>query len=200
MAFGLFKEVHCAHCGGKAGIATRRKLADGNYICGKCLKNFPVETLEEVEKIGYDDFPAVKQYYDVENPRLKKLFKKTKAFHGVQVDTEKLLVCIDYLSIPVYVNILDLDYDFTFVADTVKEGFFSTKVTGSIVAEFQDEDICLSSEKVIATDVKTSARLEGVLKQKVVYDHPKEMAAFEAIMLDMLNRATDTSDDGDDEM
>ena len=36
---GLFSRKECANCGGKAGIIMRQKIADGSYLCGKCLEN-----------------------------------------------------------------------------------------------------------------------------------------------------------------
>ncbi|MCR4656157.1 MAG: SHOCT domain-containing protein [Lachnospiraceae bacterium] len=45
---GLFKKEECVLCGGKAGLLTRTKLVNGDYICGDCRSRMP----EHVADVG----------------------------------------------------------------------------------------------------------------------------------------------------
>jgi hypothetical protein len=54
---GLFEKKECALCGGKAGLITRYKIADGDFICGDCRRRmspntdgFKYMTVEDVEE------------------------------------------------------------------------------------------------------------------------------------------------------
>ena len=41
---GLFEKKECALCGGKAGLLTRYKIVDGDFICGDCRRKMSQNT------------------------------------------------------------------------------------------------------------------------------------------------------------
>lgn len=177
MAF--FKEKPCAHCGKKTNMLTRVKLNNDQYICGKCLDKFPTEISQELTGHSYEEFLNIYNYINKVNPTLKKQFRETHKFHGIHIDTTHELFYLDFVSPTTYLQFKDLsDCNLEFSADEVKDGFLGAKVTGKIYLKLRMDNMLLYVDKVIATDIKASAKVSGVMNKKVTYENPKGMDEF----------------------
>lgn len=175
----LFKEVKCTCCGKKTNVLTRTRLEDGQYLCSKCLEMIPYELSRELEGRSYADFETLKEYMEVNNPDWDKMFRETHKFHGIHIDTANALFYLDWLHPTTYFRFVDLDeFSLEFVPDEVKEGMFGTKVTGKIYMKIRVDSMLLYMDKVLAKDVKASAKISGVMNKKVTYENPKGMDEF----------------------
>lgn len=203
----LFKEKLCTHCGKKTNMLTRIKLENDEYICGKCVDKMPSEMSEELTGRPYGDFFYLRNYVDEVNPVLAKRFRETHKFHGIHLDTAHDLFYLDGLYPTIYFQLKDLDeFELEFTPDEVKDGFLGAKVTGKIYLRVRIEELLLFVDKVIAKDVKASAKIGGVVSKKVTYENPKGMDEFIHHMLaarehalnaeiDRLSRELDDAED-----
>lgn len=189
---GLFKEIHCDHCGEKTNVITRTKLKDGKYICSKCTSMVPHYIKTHLWNYEYNDFVKLRQFINYSEQTASKLFKETHAFLSLHLDSEHGLFYFapGLLSTPFYFQVEDvesisLEYD----PDKFKEGFFSDKVTGTVKLKLKMRHPYLDYEKELASGVKASAHLkQGVFKDKVEYDNPKGMDEFIAQFQDAYTR------------
>lgn len=179
---GLFKEVQCANCGEKASILTRRKLSDGNYVCGKCIDGIPSYILPDIARV-YDisDFENLKKYLSYSQQQLKTMFVETLHFTKVHIDEVHRLFYIEngLFEEPLYLQFENIhSFDLDFKAAEFKEGFLlGGQVVGEITLAIQ---MCVpefSYFKVVAKDVKVKAK-SNFLGTQITYDYPKKMEVF----------------------
>lgn len=176
---GFFKEITCAHCGKRAGMLGRVALDNDQYVCGKCMKDFPTEIQTELAGHSYQDFLRVRHYMDEINPKLKKTFHETHKYYKIHIDTAHDLFYLDDLYPTVYFRFENLkDFSLEYVADTVKDGMLSTKVNGKIFMKIGVEDLLFFRDCVLASDVKANAKVSGVINKKYTYENPKGMDDF----------------------
>lgn len=177
----LFKEKMCVHCGQKTNLLTRVSLENDQYLCGKCTSRIPSGITTELKGHSYDDFLWLDHYMKKISPKLKKMFRETHRFYGIVLDSAhdiihlegSLLVCdmycpLDYIS----------EFTLEFVPDKVKDGIFSTKVTGKVFLRLRADELLWFEDREIASNIKASARTAGWSGNRVVYENPKGMDDF----------------------
>lgn len=177
---GLFKEINCVHCGKKTSMLTRAKLADGQYVCGKCTSKIPSEIMSNLGEYTYEDYKELLRYMEESETSLSKAFKETHSFYSIHIDTQHGLFYLDTMYPTVYLKFENLsDFNLTFDPDEVKEGLLGDKVTGKIYYKVKMNTPSFFIDNVLARNVKARAHVKtGIFKDKVEYDNPKGMNEF----------------------
>ena len=87
---------------------------------------------------------------------------------------------IDSMFPRVYLKLEEIiDFNMEYVAEEVKEGFLSDKVTGNIYWRLKVNFPYVFKEEVLASGVKAPAKVKkGLLKNSVKYDNPNGMNEF----------------------
>ena len=192
---GLFKEISCAHCGNKAGMLSRLKLKDGNYLCWDCQKIIPDSIRDSWAALnGAENYQGLLDYKKKSDSEYKPQFNGTFSYGEIEIDENHGLFRIGYDDTLIYSFANVVDFDFGFVAETVKEGIFKDKVKGKSIGYIVLSNPFASYSGTIKNREKTKGNL-NFLKTKVVYDHPDGLLAFEEkfiVLYCMFNR-TDNS-------
>lgn len=76
---GLFQKQECVLCGGKAGLLTRHKLADGSFICGDCRTRLPEHT-DDIGELTLDDVNELINIKEENDRRYESEFTVTRQF------------------------------------------------------------------------------------------------------------------------
>lgn len=185
---GLFKEIHCEHCGKKTGMLTRVKLADGTYVCSACKAGIPGYI--HLSDYTYTDFLNLKAYLEESATTLKKQFRENHYFSQIHLDTEHELFYIDSLGKPLYLKLEDLEeFSLDFTPDELKEGLLSSKVTGKLTLTMKMGHPYFFREEILDSSAKASAQVKGVFSKKAVYNNPKGMDDFLQFFNSAWNRA-----------
>lgn len=176
----LFKEIHCVHCGEKTGMMNRTKLTDGNYVCTKCAKKLPIMLKAELHQYSYTEFRKLCDYVQEMETVLRKQFHATYSFYGIHIDTEHGLFKVDDFDRAVILKFENLsDFTLDYQPDEVKDGVFSTKVTGKLYYKMKMNFPYVFRDGVLAERVKSSAQIkEGLFKKKAIYSNPAGMDEF----------------------
>lgn len=176
---GLFKEIYCAHCGKKTGLLTRKKLRDEQYVCSNCMSSMPRCIKESLDEGDYENFKRVKEYISYSNNELSKIFRKTHSFYSLHIDTAHKLFYFDTDHPRVYYQMEQLsEFDLDFVADEVKEGFLSDKVTGKILITIKVDHPNWYKSDVFESYVNAKANVKGIYNKRAIYENPKGMDEF----------------------
>lgn len=93
---GLFSKKECARCGNKASLLTRKKLADGDYLCGDCVDECSEElTSEDFANMTVDDVDEHIEACEENDERYENEFQTTRTFHTQMVLRNKDIVYVD---------------------------------------------------------------------------------------------------------
>ena len=111
----LFKDRYCAKCGKKAGLLTRTKLADGNYICADCEPSLPGYLSNYLDKGNYLSQNDIEDY-DVlcrcieRSKELEEVFELTHYYGSIMVDANHGIFYIKEgaFRTPLYLELKDL--------------------------------------------------------------------------------------------
>lgn len=189
----LFKEIPCAHCGGKTNLITRSKLSNEQYVCSKCTSNIPGAITSCLRDYNYEDFLNLKAYMEESKTQLEKVFQENHSFYGIHIDTEHELFYLDSLYPRTYLKFEDLsECSLEFIADEAKDGILGVKVTGKIFFKIKMSNPYFFKEEILKDGVKATARVEkGLFKNTVKYDNPKGMDDFIHFFNSCWNHAVD---------
>lgn len=178
---GLFKEIYCAECGEKTKLLARTSLADGNYLCSKCMSIVPSYMKKTVtDRYTLEAYKDFKEYVEETNKESKDTFRETHSFYDLHIDTVNRMFYIDDHSAKdiLYLDFCEIEqFDLTFRPEEYKDGLFGDKVKGKIYIELEVNDPYFYYEDVMATDVKAKAQ-KSMFGGKVKYDNPEGMDEF----------------------
>lgn len=76
---GLFEKKFCALCGGKAGLITRYKLVDGDFICGDCRSKMSPHT-DGIGQMNLDDIKEQIRLKEENDERFQNGFVNTRQY------------------------------------------------------------------------------------------------------------------------
>lgn len=93
---GLFSKKECVRCGNKAGLLTRKKLADDEYLCGDCVDECSPElTSDDFRTMTADDVEEHIKSVQEDAERYRNEFVKTKIFRTQMVLKNKDILYAD---------------------------------------------------------------------------------------------------------
>ena len=175
----LFQEINCTHCGKKTNMLTRTKLSDGKHICSKCKSTLPGEFSASLHHYNYEEFKMLLAYVEDMRKNLRNIFRETHNFYGIHIDTEHGLFYIGSCKSAIFKFENLEDFDLEYEPEELKEGFFSTTVTGKLLIRVKVTFPYYFRENVLEDCVSASADVKvGLLKNKAVYNNPKGMDEF----------------------
>ena len=178
---GIFKEIHCAHCGQKTSLLARMKLHDGNYLCSTCAAKIP-SFMKESVKAHYDlsDYRTFLEYIEYSNRELRPRFHETHYYYSIHIDTENKLFYLGYElnEKTVFFSFHSIeDFDLIFKAEVLKEGVLGDKVKGELLLILKLDFPYFYHEEILDYSAKAKAK-KKLLSNTVEYDNPKGMNEF----------------------
>lgn len=190
----IFKDIYCAECGIKTNILTRKKLTDGKYICGTCLKKLPYFLRDyDYDFNTYEDFL---NYIKEQQEIYRSLFRETHNYISIHLDTEH---SIFYLSDKIFGKGIDdttlflkledtEEFELIFVPNTYKEGTFGDKLQGKVLMRLRMSNPEFYYETTVAYNESAKVK-KNVLGSKITIVDPPELTEF----LAYFNAARDTA-------
>ncbi len=174
---GLFKEIHCAHCGKKTNLVMRKRLKDDQYVCSSCTAGIP--SYINLDDYDYPAFQELKAYLAESENELKKMFRENHEYSQIHLDTEHSLFYVGEFGKHLYLKLENLEeFELEFIPDQVKEGFLNAKVTGKVMLRMKMAEPYFFKEEVLDYAAKASAEVKGIFNKKAVYSNPKGMDEF----------------------
>ena len=177
----LFKEINCAYCGQKAGLLTRTKLCDGNYLCSQCTSIIPSFMRDSFyQKYTLENYNEFKEYLKYSDRYLRPKFHETHSFYAIHLDTENFLFYIGYEIKPgtVFLSIQNISrFNIIFKAENYKDGLLGTKVNGKIMFELGMNNPCFYHEEILDHSAKTKAK-KTFFGNNIEYENPEGMDDF----------------------
>lgn len=93
---GLFSKKECVRCGKKAGLLTRKKLADGDYLCGDCVDLCSPElTSDDFRNMTLDDVEEHIEEVEEDEDRYENEFHRTRTIRTQMVLKNHDIVYVD---------------------------------------------------------------------------------------------------------
>ena len=175
----LFKEINCSVCGEKTSMLTRSRLKDGSHVCGKCKKSVPGYIKSALGSYTLEEFQEMKQYLVHSKMELQPVFTETAKYKSIHLDAKHGLFYVDELGQTLYLKLQDVvDFTLSFEPQKAKEGLLFDKVIGTVNMSLTMGTPYFVRQEQIASGVKTSAEMKGIISKKMVYVPPKAMEEF----------------------
>ena len=178
---GLFKDVYCSHCGAKASLLTRMKLADGSYLCSQCVSNIPDYMKDSVSShYGIQEYRALLTYIGYSACTLRPQFHETHSYYSIHIDTENKILYLGYgiNDKTVFIHLKNIDdFNLTFRAEEFKEGMLGDKVKGALLMTIKAHFPYFYHEEILDYSAKAAAK-KKFLSSSVEYNNPCGMDEF----------------------
>lgn len=199
----LFQKETCAHCGGEAGMLTRKKFADKKYVCGDCIdKCGDYYSSTRIGKINtYEEFCEYLQHKNENRQKLEQFNITDKYFDVVAVDMDKgwfifgkeFLNCSKETLLrenPEVFEAKDLCYfNFDYVMKDVKEGVFSTKVKADVLftIAFNNRWHPYAFFGKVLKNHNHKAEIHGFFKRNVIFTENEKKSDLDAYLTYILS-------------
>jgi len=190
----LFQKVSCAECGKQFGGLLKTKLKDGEWLCPTCTDIVP-SYMQKTFFATYtlEEFRALKSYIEFSNQKLRPRFSETASYYSIHIDENNDLFYLgkNISDDTIFFEFANVDnFDLSFNAKELKEGFLGNKVIGDILFELDMAVPRFNHEDKLATGVKTKAQ-KRMFGTKFVYDPPEDMFEFYATFQGLWLLSTD---------